>query len=105
MGVRWSHAKPVELKVKEIQEDPAQPRAQIWAGDSEDQKLLYSIKTHGMINGIYIYWLDGVPTILDGHRRFRAAKLLEFDTVSCLDMGELPKADRELIRFNLNRGW
>ena len=73
--IDWKKATIKHLPLSAIQEDPNQPRSAIWSGDQADLLLIDSIDQYGVMMPICISNIDQKPTILDGHRRLRAAQL------------------------------
>ncbi|MEM7148114.1 MAG: ParB N-terminal domain-containing protein [Verrucomicrobiota bacterium] len=90
------------LSLLDVQEDCDQPRINIWPGDKKDMEMLESISECGILQPLIVSPVNGMETIIDGHRRFHVAKLLKFDRVPCVSLGEISKHRREVIRYKLN---
>ena len=90
------------MLIDEIQEDIDQPRIEIWVGDEQDNRLKESIERFGLLMPIYVSNFRRMPTIIDGHRRYRAAKLLGLESVPCLLYHALSELERHILRYRLN---
>ena len=80
-GSKPSEIKVVELLVEQIVEDDSQPRKSM---DPESlQELANNIKSHGIQSPIKVRWSDWHQKwmIVFGHRRFRASKLADMETI------------------------
>jgi len=63
----------MKIDVTKIVPNPEQPRRDFDPG--ELNLLAESIRTHGLINPIAVEEIDGVYVLIDGERRWRAAKI------------------------------
>lgn len=71
-----------EIRLNQIEPDPAQPRRQF--EETALQELASSIKIHGVVQPLVLIKNNGTFTIVAGERRYRAAKLAGLKTVPCI---------------------
>lgn len=90
-----------ELPINHLQIDNNQPRKDY--GTKEDKGILKkSIQERGILNPIAVNQVENDRyTIIDGHRRYKAAKELELATVPCIIYAKLKDAEFEIRRFEL----
>jgi len=98
----------IEIPVEQIKEDANQPRKN-FGTDGDRNRLLLSLKEIGMQQPITVK-PDSQDTyvIVDGHRRYRCAKELGLDKVSCRVLDDVTAAQLEKARFeiqNNRRPW
>lgn len=91
-----------EIALNEIEPNPDQPRKEF--AEDELQELAASLKQHGLLQPILVRKLGNRYVIVAGERRFRAAVLAGFSTISCLvqEGTDLEMAERALVE-NLQR--
>lgn len=91
-----------EIPLLEIEANPDQPRKEF--AEDELQELAASLKVHGLLQPILVRKVANRYIIVAGERRFRAARLAGFTTISCLvqEGSDLEMAERALVE-NLQR--
>ncbi len=91
-----------EIPLREIEANPDQPRKGF--GEDELRELADSLKRHGLLQPILVRKRQGRYVIVAGERRFRAAMLAGFESISCLiqEGDDLQMAERALVE-NLQR--
>lgn len=90
-----------ELPVDQVEEDDDQPRRDFGI-DGDQNRLLVSIKRHGILNPITVSEVEKDRfIIIDGHRRYRCAKNLGFEIVSCRVYPRLDPLEFETLRFEM----
>jgi ParB family transcriptional regulator, chromosome partitioning protein len=84
------------IPLDKIARDPNQPREEV--GDGDVETLVESLRTHGLIQPITVMWSDeaGHYRIVAGERRFRAATLAGWTSISC-NVLDKPLAPDELL--------
>ncbi|MBI2475308.1 ParB/RepB/Spo0J family partition protein [Candidatus Uhrbacteria bacterium] len=97
-----AHHEVLEISVKEIHENPRQPRANFSPSELED--LINSIQEHGIIQPLIVTRSDGEYELIAGERRLRAARTLGLKTVPAIvrDATEQQKLELALIE-NIQR--
>jgi ParB family transcriptional regulator, chromosome partitioning protein len=88
------------IRVDRIEPDPEQPRKEF---DAESlRQLADSLKARGQLQPIRVRWDDGRGgyVVVLGERRWRAAKLADFESVACVVVQGNPSAD-ELLEDQL----
>ncbi|MBI4713902.1 ParB/RepB/Spo0J family partition protein [Candidatus Uhrbacteria bacterium] len=92
----------LEISVKEIHENPRQPRANFSPSELED--LINSIQEHGIIQPLIVTRSNGEYELIAGERRLRAARTLGLKTVPAIvrDATEQQKLELALIE-NIQR--
>lgn len=97
-----------EIPIDQIEEDPDQPREN-FGMEGENNPLLLSIKSLGVGNAVLVLKADKDKyLIVDGHRRFRAAKGLGAKKIWCRVYPKLNPGDFALMRYhvqNIRRQW
>lgn len=97
----YIHKELKELPINQVQEDSDQPRKK-FGTDGDKNRLKKSIAEHGILQPIGVFQLEeNLYTIIDGHRRYRVAKELEFTTVPAIVYQKLKPAEVEISRFEL----
>ena len=72
--------------------------------DDEMDRLVESIKEHGVMTPIYVRPIDGGYEVISGHRRIHAAKRAGLDTVPAIEMDMTrDEAAVALVDSNLHR--
>lgn len=99
-----------DLPVDAVEYDNNQPRKDLSTGTAAVIKNLKpSIDRHGIQQPITVTeYQKGRYKIIEGHRRYRCAKELEFKTIPCLVYPKLSENDMEVRRYemqNLRRPW
>lgn len=92
----------LEIPLREIEPNPDQPRREF--SEDELKELADSLKRHGLLQPILVRIRQGRYVIVAGERRFRAAMLAGFESISCLiqEGDDLQMAERALVE-NLQR--
>jgi len=97
-----------ELPVEKIERDINQPRRD-FGTDGDTNRLLTSIKQHGIENVIVVSEDEpGRYIIIDGHRRYICAQKLGFTHIPCRIYPNLSSAELEARRYeiqNNRRPW
>lgn len=91
-----------ELPLNQIVPNPAQPRKEF---SSESlQELTDSLKVHGLLQPIIVRPVGEQYHIIAGERRFRAAQLAGFNTITCIVQAcsEQESAERAIVE-NIQR--
>lgn len=91
-----------EIALNEIVANPDQPRKEF--SEEELKELADSLRLHGLLQPILVRRTHDHYVIVAGERRFRAAGLAGFATISCLvqEGSDLEMAERALVE-NLQR--
>lgn len=76
------HAKVIELNVKDIVTDPNQPRKHF--NEDSLEELASSIEKHGVLEPILVRLVNNKYMIVAGERRYRAALLLNKETIPAI---------------------
>lgn len=100
--------KEIELvKVSDIEADTLQPRKNF--SPERMAELVKSIKKHGVMNPVIIEEKKGGGYILvDGERRYRAAKELKLNEIPAVIVGSQSEVERLVQQFHLqeqHEGW
>jgi ParB family chromosome partitioning protein len=84
------------IPLDKIARDPNQPREEV--GDGDVETLVESLKTHGLIQPITVMWHDEAEhyRIVAGERRYRAAILAGWTSISC-NVLDKPLSSDELL--------
>lgn len=102
MSKKFQKGLALEYPVIKIKSNSKQPRE--YFDDAAMEELKLSIKTVGIINPIKVKWLnrdEGTVIIVDGERRWRAAKDLRMETMPVL-FGNIDPKDVFKISFVSN---
>lgn len=78
----------IQVPVDEIQPNPYQPRQSFPLDDLAT--MAASIKEHGIISPLTIYYQDDTPHLIAGERRLRGAKAAGYKTVPCYVRASAP---------------
>ncbi len=116
MQKKYSNTKWVieELPLNTIEEDFNQPRKNFGLdGDEENNRLIKSLKRDGLEEPLKILKVEKKDNedryiIIDGHRRYRAAQRLEWESAPCCVYSNMDKAEMESRRYqiqNNRRPW
>jgi ParB family chromosome partitioning protein len=97
-----AHQEVFEISVKEIRENPRQPRTYFSPSELED--LINSIQEYGIIQPLIVTRSNGDYELIAGERRLRAARTLGLKTVPAIvrDATEQQKLELALIE-NIQR--
>ena len=97
-----AHHEVLEISVKEIRENPRQPRTYFSPSELED--LINSIQEYGIIQPLIVTRSNGDYELIAGERRLRAARTLGLKTVPAIvrDATEQQKLELALIE-NIQR--
>jgi len=97
-----AHREVLEISVKEIRENPHQPRTNFSPSELED--LINSIQEYGIIQPLIVTRSNGDYELIAGERRLRAARTLGLKTVPAIvrDATEQQKLELALIE-NIQR--
>jgi len=97
-----AHQEVLEISVKEIRENPRQPRTYFSPSELED--LINSIQEYGIIQPLIVTRSNGDYELIAGERRLRAARTLGLKTVPAIvrDATEQQKLELALIE-NIQR--
>ena len=99
---------PLEIPLEQIQPDTYQPRKDLGIKDKKNS-LLRSLKDHGLRQPLAVVRLGKDKfRLIDGHRRYKCAELLEWNTIRCEIHPETNEGEIKRIRFNLQnnrRSW
>lgn len=95
-GKYASCGRVLTVPTEDIRPNPAQPRRHF--AYAELLELAQSIQENGLLNPIGITFREGVPQLVAGERRLRAAKLLGLATVPCV---EVQASDRDCALLSL----
>jgi ParB family chromosome partitioning protein len=84
------------IPIEKIARDPNQPREEVQEGEVET--LAESLRTHGLIQPITVMWSEeaGLYRIVAGERRFKAATVAGWTSISC-NILDKPLAPDELL--------
>lgn len=82
------------LKIDEIRPNPFQPRKTF--DEAALKELSSSIKSHGLLQPIVVYFDGGKYTLIAGERRLRASKMAGFNEIKAVVADIEPKKLREL---------
>ena len=89
-----------QIDINRIDRDPAQPREEF---DQEGlERLAQSLRQRGQLQPIRVRWDAGQEryVIICGERRWRAAKMADLDTLSCVIVeGELTQQERLAVQL------
>jgi ParB/RepB/Spo0J family partition protein len=72
-----------------------------------DEELIASIAEHGILNPIHVRWKDNEEKelyVVDGERRYRAAKITEWTEVPVVCRGHIDYRDALVISLSTNEG-
>lgn len=95
------------ISINRLETDPDQPRKDA-RNDSDLPRLMASIKKYGIEMPLSVVQMDDVIRIIDGHRRYAAAKQIGITEVPCRIYGKMSKGELESRRFeiqNNRRPW
>lgn len=84
-----------------------QPKFNVRRNTEPDEELYQSIEEHNVLNPIHVRWKDSkedVLYIVDGERRFRAAKKAKWSEVPVVCRGHLDDRDALIISLSTNEG-
>lgn len=97
-----------EIPIGELEEDPKQPR-DTKNTDKDRNRLLSSIESLGLQQPLTVIEISqNLYRIIDGHRRFRSVKDLNWTAVPCRVYPKLAPETIEHVRFdtqNLRKPW
>src|SRR5690349_11534996 len=91
-----------ETALRDIQTDP---RYLSWTQATEQERvsLLESMRRFGLLSPLLVMEMgDGTYQILDGHRRYAAARELGWRTIGCLIYPKMSNTDVVTLRFQLH---
>ena len=89
------------LSITELHPDINQPRKNV-RDDSERGRLIESIKKYGIEVPLSVMWMEeGKYNIIDGHRRYFAAKDLNLQKIPCRIYPPMHVGDLESRRFEI----
>ena len=95
-----------KISIKLIKPDPKQPRQEF--DIPAMKRLIQSVKELGILNPLSLEKVNGTYLIVDGERRFRAAKKLGLTAVPAFVSDKMSEQERLIRRFHLQEqhaGW
>lgn len=90
-----------EIPIEQIEADKHQPRKDLGIGGKEN-RLMVSLKELGLLSPIDIVEIGKDKyKIINGHRRFTCAKLLDWKTIRCQIHPKVNEGEVKRVRFEL----
>src|SRR6476469_4398271 len=99
--MRHLHVRAVDLPLASVHPHPSHARF-LRETDADDQRLLESIRTFGLLKPLMVHKVAGAFAIVDGHRRYQCARILGMTILPCLVYPKLTGGDYEYLRFVLH---
>jgi len=92
-----------DLPLEYIQPDPEQPRKDLGVDEeNKNNRLLLSIKEFGLRSPLAVIKIgENKYKIIDGHRRYRCAQILDWKLIRCEIHPESNERELKRIRFDL----